>query len=169
METRPLNPVLEFMQHLWALDHALRSRSKRMEAQLGVTAPQRLAIRILGDFPGLTPSELAATLHLHRSTLTGVLKRLEEQGAVERRVNPEDLRSAALFLTPHGALLNTLREGTVESAVHAVTAAMGEGDTDSFLRVLNALVTQLDAPTRVASSRGRGRQASRSRAGRGRP
>src|ERR687888_5890 len=71
---RQLGPVLDFMQRLWAVAHELQSISKRMDAHLGVTGPQRLVVRILGRRPGLSAGELAAILHLHPSTLTGVLR-----------------------------------------------------------------------------------------------
>ena len=72
---KALGPVLEFMRTLWALDHALQSASKRMESRLRVTAPQRLVVRIVGRYPGVSAGELSEILHLHPSTLTGILGR----------------------------------------------------------------------------------------------
>ena len=51
-------------------------------------------IRILGRYPGLSPGEVAAILHLHPSTLTGIMKRLATRGVVERRPDPDDARRA---------------------------------------------------------------------------
>jgi DNA-binding MarR family transcriptional regulator len=114
---RELGPVLDFMRALWALDHALQSASKRMEATRGVTAPQRLVVRIVGRFPGISAGEVADILHLHPSTLTGVLKRLGDRGLLERKADPSDGRRALLALTPRGRKLDQLRDGTVEAAV----------------------------------------------------
>jgi MarR family transcriptional regulator, organic hydroperoxide resistance regulator len=114
---RELGPVLDFMRALWALDHALQSASKRMEATRGVTAPQRLVVRIVGRFPGISAGEVADILHLHPSTLTGVLKRLEERALLERRPDPADGRRALLQLTGRGRKVDRLRDGTVEAAV----------------------------------------------------
>lgn len=114
---RELGPVLDFMRALWALDHALQSVSKRMEAARGVTAPQRLAIRIVGRFPRISAGEVAEILHLHPSTLTGVLKRLEDRGLVARLPDPADGRRALLELTARGRRVDRLRVGTVEAAV----------------------------------------------------
>src|SRR6187200_24039 len=75
----PLPNTLAFMRLLWAMDHGLRSISKRMQSRLGVTAPQRLVLRLMGRDPSMTPSALAALLHLDRGTLTGILDRLELQ------------------------------------------------------------------------------------------
>jgi DNA-binding MarR family transcriptional regulator len=121
---RDLGPVLDFMRALWALDHSLQSASKRMEAQLGVTAPQRLVIRIVGRFPGISAGEVSEILHLHPSTLTGVLKRLEQRGLVARRADPGDARRALLDLTARGRDVDGLRAGTVESAVRRALRRM---------------------------------------------
>jgi DNA-binding MarR family transcriptional regulator len=121
---RELGPVLDFMRTLWALDHALQSASKRMEATRGVTAPQRLVVRIVGRFPGISAGEVAEILHLHPSTLTGVLKRLEDRGLLERRPDPADGRRALLQLSARGRRVDRLHDGTVEAAVRRALRRM---------------------------------------------
>ncbi len=116
----PLGAVLDFMRLLWAVDHALQSASKRMEAIHGITGPQRLVVRIVGRFPGIAAGRVAEILHVHPSTLTGILKRLETRGIILRRVDPRDARRALFALTPKGKKLDTLRTGTVEQAVRRV-------------------------------------------------
>src|SRR6185295_1503513 len=96
---RRLGRVLEFMRVLWAVDHALQSTSKWMEVRLGVTGPQRLVIRMIGCFPGISAGALANLLYVHPSTLTGVLRRLSERGAIRRSADPYDSRRALFWLT----------------------------------------------------------------------
>src|SRR5258708_13404742 len=69
-----LGRVLEFMRLLWAVDHALQSTSKWMEVRLGITGPQRLVIRMIGCFPGVSPGGLADLLHVHPPTLPAALR-----------------------------------------------------------------------------------------------
>ena len=114
-----MGPVLDFMRVVWALDHALQKTSKRMETALGITAPQRLVIRILGRFPGMSAGLLAIVLHLHPSTLTGVLKRLQKRGLITRRTDSRDHRRAVFGLTTKGRSLDVEAEDTVEAAVRA--------------------------------------------------
>jgi DNA-binding MarR family transcriptional regulator len=117
----PLGEQLEFMRLLWAIDHGLQARSKRMAATLGVTGPQRLVIRIVGRFPGVSAGQLAEVLHLHPSTLTGVLRRLERARLLTRRRDPRDLRRAVLGLSAAGRRLDVVPDGTVESVMrHAL-------------------------------------------------
>ena len=119
---RRLGRVLEFMRVLWAVDHALQSTSKWMEVRLGVTGPQRLVIRMIGCFPGISAGALANLLYVHPSTLTGVLRRLSERGAIRRSADPYDSRRALFWLTARGRRVDRLRSGTVEAAI---TRALG--------------------------------------------
>ena len=138
-----LGATLSFMQKLWALDHALQSASKRMSSNFGVTAPQRLVIRMLGQFPGLTASEVADILRLHRSTVTGILARLETARILSRKVEPLDMRRARLFLTRRGESINRLDSGTVESVVRRVLQRTSPGQIRSFTTVLARLTEGL--------------------------
>jgi excinuclease UvrABC ATPase subunit len=79
-----LADVLQFMRLLWALVHQLQRRSKRMSIELGVTGPHRLVLRVVGLFPGASAGTLAQILHVHTSTLTGVLQRLARQRLLRR-------------------------------------------------------------------------------------
>jgi len=118
-----LGEVLEFMQLIWALDHGLQSTSKRMSAALGVTGPQRLVLRIVGRFPGISAGELAETLHVHPSTLTGVLKRLVGRRLLTRRTDRHDARRARFGLSERGSRVDGESAGTVEAAVRRALAS----------------------------------------------
>jgi DNA-binding MarR family transcriptional regulator len=141
---RNLGPVLDFMRALWALDHAVQSASKRMEARLGVTSPQRLVVRIVGRFPGISAGEVAEILHVHPSTLTGVLKRLEARRVLSRRPDPRDGRRALLWLTARGREIDALRTGTVEAAVKQVLRDLPPRSVDCARELAEALTVALD-------------------------
>jgi len=127
-EDLPLGKVFEFMQLIWAVDHELGRLSKRMESKLGITGRQRLVIRIIGRFPGLLAGQLAAVLHIHPGTLTGIIKRLERDGLIIRRAEGRDRRRVALALTPKGRELDVMAPGTVEEAARLTLAAVDPSD-----------------------------------------
>src|ERR671918_1162688 len=110
-----LPDVLQFMQLLWAVVHGVEKTSKRMTGEIGLTGPQRLVLRVVGLFPGMSAGDLAAVLHVHPSTLTGVLQRLVAQRWLRRVEDPRDRRRAVLRLTARGARVNAVEEGTVEA------------------------------------------------------
>jgi DNA-binding MarR family transcriptional regulator len=102
------------------MEHALERASKRMEDAIGLSGPQRFALRMIGERPGLTPRDLAAVLHLHPSTITGIVQRLEGRGLVRREANASDGRVAHLHLTRAGARANVpTTRGTVEQAARS--------------------------------------------------
>ena len=145
-----LGPVLEFMKQLWAVDHGLQSTSKRLEAAFGITGPQRLVVRIVGRLPGISAGSLAEVLHVHPSTLTGVLRRLEARGILARRSDPNDARRALFGLTPRGRKVNLLQTGTVEAAVKRILSRMPD-EAAAAQRVLAALAAELDAAAEQGS------------------
>lgn len=142
-DTIKLGEVLDFMRLLWAVDHGLQSMSKRMEAKMGVTGPQRLVIRIVGRYPGISAGQLAEILELHPSTLTGVLRRLQERGIVERKTDPKDGRRALFDLTARGKELDAMRVGTVESVVRTTLKAVPKRKLEATQEVLTALAEAL--------------------------
>jgi MarR family transcriptional regulator, organic hydroperoxide resistance regulator len=141
---RDLGPVLDFMRALWALDHALQSASKRMETSLGVTAPQRLVVRIVGRFPGISAGEVSEILHLHPSTLTGILRRLEERALVGRRADPGDARRALLELTARGKEVDELRTGTAEAAVRRALRRLKPASVRAARAAAETLTAELE-------------------------
>jgi DNA-binding MarR family transcriptional regulator len=148
-----LPDVLDFMQLLWALVHGLDRSSKAMAASLGVTGPQRLVLRVVGLFPGLSAGDLAAVLHVHPSTLTGVLRRLVAQGMLVRVADPSDRRRAVLGLTPSGMRANATRRGTVEATVAAALADAAPADRLAARRVIARLAQRLGANASALTSR----------------
>jgi MarR family transcriptional regulator, organic hydroperoxide resistance regulator len=142
-EAEPLGDALAFMQLLWAVAHGLESSSKRMHAALGVTGPQRLVLRIVGHHGRMAAGQLAEVLHIHPSSLTGMLKRLEEADLLRRESDPFDRRRALLALTRRGQRLNDQRHGTIEAVVAATLAKVPKERVASAKNVLKAIATAL--------------------------
>lgn len=139
-----LPDVLQFMRLLWAVVHAAERTSKRMTGSLGMTGPQRLVLRVVGLFPDVSAGELASILHVHPSTLTGILQRLVQQKLVGRTDDPQDRRRARLRLTAKGERANVPLEGTVELAVAHALADTSPQDRAATRRVLTRLAEHLD-------------------------
>jgi DNA-binding MarR family transcriptional regulator len=140
-----LGETLSFMRLLWAVTHGLESTSKRMQAELGVTGPQRLVLRIVGKNPDISPGELAAVLHVHPSSLTGVLQRLTQTKLLRRDRDPKDGRRATLTLTSLGRQLNARRAGTVEAAVQRALVRVPHAKLEAAEEVLKRLAAEFDA------------------------
>ena len=134
------------MRLLWGVNHALEASSKRMDAVIGVTGPQRLVIRIVGRFPGISAGRLARLMHVHPSTLTGILGRLVARGQLRRDPDPNDARRALFGLTAKGRDLDALRGGTVEAKVRSTLARFPSARLSATQAVLAALTEALAEP-----------------------
>lgn len=67
---------------------------------------------------GERPSDLAARLRISKQALNHLLGQLEHLGYLERRPDPDDLRSKRVALTPRGV-----------SAIEVIRQAVGEVET----------------------------------------
>jgi DNA-binding MarR family transcriptional regulator len=144
VELPPLGKELEFLRLLWAVDHGLNRMSKRMEAKYGVTGPQRLAIRFIGRFPGISAGKLASILHMHPSTLTGILRRLERGKLVIRHADPRDGRRLMLMLSAKGRRRDADEHGTIEAVVRATLSKSTAQQIEATARVLASLARALE-------------------------
>lgn len=143
----PIGPALSFMQLLWAVAHGLESTSKHMLVTLGVTGPQRLVLRLVGHHRTMSAGDLARTMHIHPSSLTGMLRRLEAAGLLRRTPDPGDKRRAVLTLTASGRRLNAQKRGTVEAVVARTLDAASAADVRASQRLLRSLAAAFEVDT----------------------
>ncbi len=138
-----LGEALEIMRVLWAVDHALHQRSNKLRRALGITGEQRLALRLALHAPGLSAGDLAAMLHVHPSTLTGMLRRLVGRGFMSARPDAGDRRRLQLAVTAKGT--RVLREigPTIESGVAAALQATPDNEIATARVFLERLVAAL--------------------------
>lgn len=98
------------------------------------------------QYPGpqaARPSELAARLRMSKQALNYLLGQLERRGYLERRADPDDLRSKRIVLTRRG-----------ESAIPVIRDAVAELETEWARRLgperfaeLRDLLLELNSPT----------------------
>jgi len=141
----PLDPILDFLRLLWSIEHGLQRMSKRMEGELGITGPQRLVLRVVGRFPGISAGELAHIVRLHPSTITGILQRLVARGLIDRTRDPGDSRKARLRLKRRARAFTQVSPGTVELVVTKALRRVGASNVKAARKVLTEIAQQFDA------------------------
>jgi DNA-binding MarR family transcriptional regulator len=144
------------MRSLWALDHALSERARGVSSRFGITATQRLVVRILGQTPGTSAGSVSRILHVHPSTLSPVLHQLVSRGLVRRTADPEDRRRAVLWLTARGERVDAATAADVDDRIRSALGRMAASEVFHASRVINALSEALAAgeetPTRGVKS-----------------
>ncbi len=90
------------------ISRLFRHRMREMENSEGVmTQPgAHLVLSVLAVCEGINQLELVKQTHLRPPTVSVILRKMEEEGLVERRSNPEDLRSVQVYLTDAGRELD---------------------------------------------------------------
>jgi trehalose 6-phosphate phosphatase len=140
-ELEALGSVLGFMKELWALEQGLNKRSKAMLDRRGVTGPQRLVVRMVGRLGPISPARLARVLHLHPSSVTRLVRKLEARGLIRRTPHPTYRGRLLIELGPRGGRVEQPGAGTVESAVKAALSSARAEDVTAARRVI-AMITK---------------------------
>jgi MarR family transcriptional regulator, organic hydroperoxide resistance regulator len=148
-----LDPVLDFLRLLWDVEHRLQSASKHMRTAIGITGPQRLVLIIVSLSPGLSAGELARTVRLHPSTITGIVQRLVAKGFLIRDVDPVDTRRVRLRVADRARPLTRPSGGTVEAAVKQTLAGVPRSYVEHARTVLSTLASALHANGALAPPR----------------
>ena len=99
----PLDEQLGFS--LYGAFMAVSRTYKPWLDRLGLTYPQYLVLSVLWEGDDQTISAIAAHLDLEPSTITPLVKRMEQAGHVVRQRNPADERQVKVTLTEPGRAL----------------------------------------------------------------
>lgn len=91
---------------------------------------------------GAKPSELAARLRISKQALNYLLGELEHLGYLERRPDPDDLRSKRIALTARGSSAI----GVIREAVSEMETAWAEQLGSKRFAQLRELLLELDQP-----------------------
>lgn len=69
---------------------------------LGITYTQYITFMVLWEQDGIPVGDIGSRLFLDNGTLTPLLKKMEKQGWIERKRNPQDERQVLIYLTDKG-------------------------------------------------------------------
>ena len=89
--------------------------------KLGLTYPQYLVLSVLWEADDQTITGIASRLDLDPSTITPLVKRLEQAGHVVRQRNPADERQVRVQLTDQGRAVRAETK-TLADALYGKTA-----------------------------------------------
>lgn len=105
-----------------------------------ITPVQYAALAAVAALPGIDQATLAGEIAFDRTTITGVIDRLEAKGLVSRQVNAKDRRARVLAITPEGlAMLERIRPG-VEAAQGQLTRGLSAQETETLMHLLRKAV-----------------------------
>ncbi len=105
-----------------------------------LTPVQYVALATLASHKGIDQAGLAALIAHDRTTMGGVIDRLEVKGLLQRRISAEDRRARVLEITPQGRQLLKKIEPYVLQAQDNMLCGLSKQETRQFLALLSKAV-----------------------------
>ncbi|WP_347173900.1 MarR family winged helix-turn-helix transcriptional regulator [Polaribacter uvawellassae] len=139
------------MDKTFSIDHQLRATWQAVAKLYNEQAAKHdstmaTAFVLLNiDYENGTPSTaLGPLMGMEPTSLSRILKTMEDKGAISREKNPEDGRSVLIKLTEYGKQMRKISKDTVIQFNEAVRDHLTEKEVSTFLKVtstINKLIT----------------------------
>ncbi len=111
----------------------------------GLTGPQLLVLKIVGERDRPTMGEIAEAVHLSQATATGILDRLERKGLVHRTRDDPDRRKVRVVPTPAANAVLATAPPVLQESFAAGFSALPETEKAQILSSLERLVSLMEA------------------------
>lgn len=109
-------------------------------SKFGVTRSQCVAMYYISKSESINQKELAQSMHIRESTMTGLLDRLERDGLIERKVNSDDMRKKSIFLSPKGREKLKKVEEISRDFINNAVKDISVEDREKFYQIMNKMV-----------------------------
>jgi DNA-binding MarR family transcriptional regulator len=117
------------------MDEGIR---RRLRADFNTTRPRFDFMAHLASAPqGLTLGELSRRMMVSNGNITGIAKRLIDDGLVQRQPHPQDKRVTLVALTGDGITAHAAMAAAHESCVDEMLSGLDEADREVLLTVLS--------------------------------
>jgi len=133
-----------------------RARARLRPAHVSVLAA-------LLDASPLTPGEVAARCEIEPSTMTGLLRAIEEEGLIVREKVVLDQRTQAVSLTPRGRAASRVAVRTRQSSQQAILRGLPRDLAGQLQAILARVATAASSAVETAEARKRTRAAGKRR------
>ncbi len=134
-----LNQTIEF--HIRTTSLALSRMYNAIAADYGITQTIGYILTYV-DKEGTPSTKIATQLGMKKSSLTRVLKKMEEDGCIEREIDKVDKRVVKIFLTDKGIERRKIAKKTVIDFNNRLNDMVEEGDLERFSKV-SEIIKQL--------------------------
>ncbi|WP_214410982.1 MarR family winged helix-turn-helix transcriptional regulator [Sphaerisporangium fuscum] len=104
--------------------------------------PQQLQLVCMLIAEPLGMTELSRLMHLERSSMTGLVDRVEKRGLVARVADPADRRACRVALTEEGGLLAAGAHGDVVVRLDSMTERLERDDRDRLISVVAGMLAE---------------------------
>jgi DNA-binding MarR family transcriptional regulator len=150
MDDERLQRIHRILSCFDGLSHGLNPSRENAWLRVDLTMPQLKSLIYVTRNEGATSGQIASSLGVGLSTITGIVDRLAEQNMVTRREDPRDRRITRVLPTPDGRVLV---DELLRYRNEGVTAILSQLDPDQLKTVENAFQYLLDAVEQLKRAR----------------
>ncbi|MGR6870999.1 MarR family winged helix-turn-helix transcriptional regulator [Pseudomonas sp. HK3] len=111
------------------------------DSHLGISITQLGALLLIREDEGCLLKDIANTLNLNNSALTGLASRMEKNGLLLRKPCEHDGRASRMYLTPLGHEKVQLALPLIKQLNSAIAADFSDDEIKVIVRFLNHLLT----------------------------
>lgn len=148
-QPQPSAPVFERDKSLgYVVNHLARMFARALDRALaphGVALGQFPLLLILWEQDGLTQSEIARRLDIEQPTVANTLRRMERDGLVTFKPDPNNGRQVLIRLTAKGGALRAALTAEALAVNARAAATLSPQELTTFLRILDKMRTALGA------------------------
>ena len=129
-----------------SIDHQLRATWQAVAkmyneqaAKHDSTMATAFVLLTIDKVKGTPSTSLGPLMGMEPTSLSRILKSMEEKGAISREKNPDDGRSVIIKLTDYGKEMRKVSKGHVYQFNNIVREYVTEQELDSFFKVMNVI------------------------------
>ncbi|MFG1703072.1 MarR family winged helix-turn-helix transcriptional regulator [Nonomuraea sp. M3C6] len=139
-------PVLQFTDALVRLAHLVQQVFGEVSREHDLTPQQaQLLCLLVGGSVGM--SELTRSLHLEKSSLTGLVDRAEKRGLVVRTRDSRDRRACRIELTCDGARIAVRAHNGVTERLEALAGELPQEHRDVLASAIGGILAEHTSQT----------------------
>ena len=120
-------------------EDAISPAAKLFKARFGLDVHELRVLRLIGDEPGITFTELARRTRFERSATSRILSRLIKGALVRRELDEKDARKFQLFITHSGEMLRKEADPLSLELEALILSNLSPVERDDFRRILDKL------------------------------
>ncbi len=135
----------DILRALRRITRAIDLHSRKLANTFGLTGPQLVCLRVLGQHESLSPSALAKEIVLSQATVTGIIDRLAARQLVSRQRSMTDRRQVSVAITDAGKALVEQAPSPLQERFVEQLAQLSEQDQGRIRDTLDEVVRMMDS------------------------
>ncbi len=149
----PLDDAFHIVTQMRRIVRAINLQSQELSRQVGLTVPQLVLLRAIGDQPPgtATATTLRETMEVNAATMSGLVDRLARRGLLSRQRSQSDRRVVYLGLTDAGRQALSQAPSPLQEQVLDRLADLPADERGTIISSLERLVELMDAEALDAS------------------